>query len=355
MTKTLYLFYISEKTGCLQESASPKETRDSSSILLGTSLQPAVFLLTGIPGLEDVHVWISIPLCLMYITSILGNSLILFIIKTDPSIHEPMYIFLSMLAITDIGLSISTMPTILGIFLFNSREISHDACFAQLFFIQSLSCIESALLLSMAFDRYVAICNPLRYASILTLPRVAKMGLVSLLRGVVLRFPLPILLKQFRYCKDNILSHSYCLHQEVMKMACSDIRVNSAYGLFVTVSSVGLDSLFILLSYVMILKAVLSIASHAERLKALNTCISHVCIVLLFYMPMIGLSVIHRFGKNSSSFIQIVMSYVYMMAPPLMNPIVYSVKTKQIRARIIRMFIKKKVCSSPGYSARNGR
>ncbi|XP_067411395.1 olfactory receptor 51G2-like [Emydura macquarii macquarii] len=305
-----------------------------------TIFQPAVFLFTGIPGLEDVHVWISIPFWFMYITSVLGNSLILFIIKTDPNLHEPMYIFLSMLAITDIGLSISTMPTILGIFLFNSREISHDACFAQLFFIQSLSCIESALLLSMAFDRYVAICNPLRYASILTPPRVAKMGLMSLLRGVVLMFPLPILLKQYRYCKDNILSHSYCLNQEVMKMACSDIRVNSVYGLFVSFSSVGLDSLFILLSYVMILKTVLSSTSHAGCLKALNTCVSHICVVLLFYMPMIGLSVIHRFGKNSSSFIQIFMGYIYMMTPPLMNPIVYSVKTKQIRVRIIRMFIK---------------
>ncbi|XP_067409133.1 olfactory receptor 51G2-like [Emydura macquarii macquarii] len=305
-----------------------------------TMFQPAVFLLTGIPGLEDVHIWISIPFCLMYVTSILGNSLILFIIKTDPTLHEPMYIFLSMLAVTDLGLLISTMPTILGIFLFNSREISFDACFAQLFFIHSLSYIESTLLLFMAFDRFVAICNPLRYASILTPPRVAKMGLVSLLRGVVLMFPLPILLKQHRYCHANVLSHCYCLHQEVMNMACSDVRVNSVYGLAASVSSVQLDSLLILLSYVMILKTVLRIASHVERLKTLNTCVSHVCIVLLFYTPMVGLSVIHRFGKNSSPFIQIVMGYVYMMVPPLMNPIVYSVKTKQIRARIIRVFVK---------------
>ncbi|XP_067414348.1 olfactory receptor 51G2-like [Emydura macquarii macquarii] len=305
-----------------------------------TKFQRAVFLLTGIPGLEDVHVWISIPFCLMYVISIFGNSVILFIIKTDPILHEPMYIFLSMLAITDIGLSISTMPTILSIYWLKSREISFDACFAQLFFIHSLSFIESAMLLLMAFDRFVAICNPLRYASILTPPRVAKMGLVSLLRGVGVEFPIPILLKHHRFCQANILTHSYCLHQDVMKMACSDIRVNSVYGLFVIVSTVGLDSLFIFLSYVMILRTVLSIASHAERLKALNTCVSHICAVLLFYTPMIGLSVIHRFGKNSSSFIQIVMAYVYMMVPPLMNPIVYSVKNKQIRARIIRVFSK---------------
>nr|XP_048698095.1 olfactory receptor 51G2-like [Caretta caretta] len=305
-----------------------------------TKFNSAVFLLTAIPGQEDIHLWISIAFCLMYAISLVGNSVILFIIKTDPSLHEPMYIFLSMLAVTDLGLSIATIPTILGILWFNSREISFNACLAQLFFIHSLSFIESSVLLSMAFDRFVAIRDPLRYASILTPPRIAKVGLVFVIRGVALIFPLPFLLKQFQYCRANVLSHSYCLHQDVMKMACSDITVNSIYGLFIIISTVGLDSLLILLSYVMILKTVLSIASHVERVKALNTCVSHLCAVLLFYTPMIGLSVIHRFGKDSSPLPQIFLGYIYLLAPPLMNPIVYSVKSRHLRARIIRVFIK---------------
>ncbi|XP_026514534.1 olfactory receptor 51A4-like [Terrapene carolina triunguis] len=177
-----------------------------------TKLNSAVFLLTGIPGQEDVHLCISIPFCLVYIISILGNSVILFIIKTDPSLHEPMYIFLSMLAITDLGISIATVPTILGIYLFNSREISLDACLAQLFFIPLFQCTESSILLLMAFDRFIAIHNPLRYASILTLPRIAKMGLVAVLRAMVIILPLPFLLKRFQYCRANVLSHSYCVH-----------------------------------------------------------------------------------------------------------------------------------------------
>ncbi|XP_067405130.1 olfactory receptor 51G2-like [Emydura macquarii macquarii] len=305
-----------------------------------TKFQTAVFILTGIRGLEDVHVWISIPFCLMYIISILGNSVILFIIKTDRSLHEPMYIFLSMLAFTDLVLSLSTMPTTLGIYWFQSREISHDACFAQLFFIHAITLTQSAVLLCMAFDRFVAICNPLRYTSILTLPRIAKLGLVCLLKGVVLILPLPTLLKQHQYCKDKILSQSYCLHQDVMTKACSDISVNIIYGFFLTVSSRGLDLLLILVSYVMILKTVLSIASHAERLKALNTCVSHVCVVLLFYIPHIALAVIYRFVKNPSPIIQIVVGNVYMLVPPVMNPIVYSVKIQAIRVRIIRVFVK---------------
>ncbi|CAM5074393.1 unnamed protein product, partial [Eretmochelys imbricata] len=306
------------------------------SALNDTKFNSAVFLLTGIPGQEDIYLWISIPFCFMYVILILGNSVILFIIKTDPSLHEPMYIFLSMLAVTDLGLSLSTMPMILGIYLFNSREISLDSCFAQVFFIHSLSLTESSMLLLMAFDRFVAICNPLRYASILTAPRIAKLGLVFVLRGVVLVFPVPFLLKRFRYCRANILSHSYCLHQEVMKMACSDITVNSIYGLSVKLLTVGLDLFLIFLSYVMIIKTVLSVASPMESLRALNTCISHLCTVLLFFTPEIGLSVIHRFGNSSSHLLQILLGYVYLLVPPLMNPIVYSVKGKHLCARIIR-------------------
>ncbi|XP_074836147.1 olfactory receptor 51G2-like [Carettochelys insculpta] len=305
-----------------------------------TKFNSAVFHLIGIPGHEDVHLWIALIFCLMYVISIVGNSVILLIIKTDPSLHEPMYIFLSMLAVTDIGMSLATMPTILGTFLFNSKDISLDACFAQLFFIHVLAKTESSVLLLMAFDRFIAISNPLRYTSILTLPRIAKVWLVLLLRGVAVIFPLPFLLKRFRYCRDNVLSHSYCLHQDVMKMACSDITVNSIYGMFTTLFTLGLDSLLIFLSYVMILKTVLSVASRAECLRALNTCVSHLCAVLLFYIPDIGLAVVHRFGNSSSHLFQVLLGYVYLLVPPLVNPIVYSVKSKHLRARIIRSFSK---------------
>ncbi|XP_044865734.1 olfactory receptor 51G2-like [Mauremys mutica] len=305
-----------------------------------TKFNSAVFLLTGIPGQEDVHLWVSVPFCFMYVISIVGNSVILFIVKTDSSLHEPMYIFLSMLAVTDLGVLIATMPTILGIFLFNFREISLDVCLAQLFFIPLLQCTKSCILLLMAFDRFIAICNPLRYASILTLPRIPKIGLVAVLRSVVIIFPLPFLLKRFRYCRANVLSHSYCLHQEVMKMACSDITVNNIYGLFAQLLTMGLDSLLIFLSYVMILKTVLSVVSHAECLRALNTCVSHLCAVLLFYTPDVGLAVIHRFGNSSSPLLRIILSYISLLFPHLVNPIVYSVKSKHLRVRIIRVFIK---------------
>ncbi|XP_074835498.1 olfactory receptor 51G2-like [Carettochelys insculpta] len=305
-----------------------------------TTFTHAVFLLTGIAGEEDVYLWISIPFCLIYVIVILGNSVILFVIRTDSSLHEPMYIFLSMLAVIDLGLSIATIPTILGVFLFNSREIGINACFAQMFFIHFSQCTESFVLLFMAFDRFVAISNPLRYTSILTLPRIAMMGLVCVIRGFAIILPLPLLLKRYRYCQDNVLSHSYCLHQEVMKLACSDITVNSIYGLSASLLTMGLDSLLIFFSYVMILKAVLNIASRAECLKALKTCGSHLCVVLLFYSPEISLSLIHRFMNSSSHLLQVILGYIYMLIPPLLNPIVYSVQSTHLRARLIKLIVK---------------
>ncbi|XP_030411106.1 olfactory receptor 51G2-like [Gopherus evgoodei] len=305
-----------------------------------TKFNCAVFLLTGIPGQEDIHLWISTVFCLTYAISIVGNSLILFIIKTDLSLHEIMYIFLSMLAITDLGLLIASMSTILGVFLFSSREISLNASVAQLFFIHSFTLIESAVLLLMAFDRFIAISNPLKYTFITTLPRIAMIGLVFVLRGVAVILPLPLLLKRFQFCRANILSHSFCLHMEVMTMACADITVNNIYGLFITVITVGLHSLLIFLSYVMILKTVLSISSHVEFLRALNTCVSHLCAVLLFYMPEFTLTLMHRFRKSSFPLLQIVLSYIYLLVPPLMNPIMYSVKSKHLHSRIMGVFVK---------------
>ncbi|XP_050824683.1 olfactory receptor 51G2-like [Gopherus flavomarginatus] len=305
-----------------------------------TKFKSVIFLLTRLPSHGDAHLWISVSFCFMYVISIVGNSVILFIIKIDSSLHEPMYIFLSMLAVTDLGILITTMPRILGIYLFNSREISLNACLAQLFFIHVLHCIESSVLLLMAFDRFVAIYNPLRYTSILTLPRIAKMGLVAVLRATVIILPLPFLLKRFHYCRANVLSHSYCVHREVMNMACSDITVNIIYRLFTKLFQMGLDSLLIFLSYVMILKTVLSIGSHEECLRVLNTCFSHLCALLLFYTPEISLSVIQSFEKGSLPLLQIVLGYISLLLPPLMNPIVYSVKSKHLRESIIRVFIK---------------
>nr|AAI01950.1 Olfr586 protein [Mus musculus]AAI03664.1 Olfr586 protein [Mus musculus] len=300
----------------------------------------STFYLVGFPGMESAHIWIFIPICLLYTVAILGNCTILFFIKSEPSLHEPMYYFLSMLALSDLGLSISSLPTMLKVFLFNSPDISPNECFAQEFFIHEFSAMESSVLLIMSFDRYIAICNPLRYTSILTSARVLQIGLAFSLKNVLLILPFPLTLVHLRYCKKNLLSHSYCLHQDVMKLACSDNKFNVIYGLFVALTGI-LDITFIFVSYVLILRAVLGIASQRERLKVLSTCVSHICAVLIFYVPVISLSVIYRLVSRSSPISKILMADIFLLVPPVMNPIIYCVKSQQMRNVILEKLCQK--------------
>lgn len=301
----------------------------------------STFLVTGIPGLEAVYIWISIPFSFMFFITLVGNMTIIAIIWREETLHVPMYLFLAMLAASDLGLSLFTFPTMLRIFWLDAREITFSACFTQMFFIHTFQDFESAVILAMAFDRYVAISYPLHYSSILTHSVIAKIGLAIAVRTFTIQVPLPILLRRLCFCRSNVLSHSYCLHPDILKLSCSNTRINSIFGLFVLLSTMGLDFLLILFSYILILKTVLSIASHGGRLKALNTCISHLCAVILFFTPMICLSILHRFGPKLPSHIYVTLANMHFLIPPVMNPIVYVVKTKLIQDKILKLFIKK--------------
>ncbi|XP_066474886.1 olfactory receptor 51H1-like [Tiliqua scincoides] len=300
------------------------------------------FVLTGIPGTQEYDSWLAFPLCMLYGLTLLGNITILSVIKAEDSLHQPMYIFLSILACSDLGLSMSTMPTILGIYWFDSREISFNACITQMFFIHLFQWVESGILVAMAFDRFIAICDPLRYTALLSNSVIGQIGIAVLFRGFCLIFPVPFLIKRLPFCRSNVLSHSYCLHQDAMKLACADIKVNVLYGLIIVFCTLGLDVVMILVSYILILKTVVGIASHRERLKALDTCVSHICAILIFYIPMIGVTVVHRFGRHLSPIVHMLMANIYIAVPPVLNPIVYSVKTQQIWRRIRKMFQQKK-------------
>ncbi|XP_078515144.1 olfactory receptor 51E2-like [Lissotriton helveticus] len=297
----------------------------------------SAFILIGFPGLEYAHVWIAFPLCFIYIIALVGNCTIMYIIKVEPSLHEPMYLFLAMLAAIDILISSSTMPKMLIILWFGVMEISFNGCLIQIFLMHSLSTMESTVLLAMAFDRYVAICNPLRHSSILTNKRIALIGLLSVIRGSLFFFPFPLLINRVPFCHSKVLSHSFCLHQDVMKLACADTTPSFVYGLIAVLFVMGVDSLLIFLSYAMILKTVCGL-SRKESLKAFNTCISHISAVFIFYVPMIGLSVVHRLGYRLSSTTYVVMGDIYLFVPPVLNPIVYGIKTGKIRNKIVGLF-----------------
>nr|AAP71068.1 olfactory receptor Olfr583 [Mus musculus] len=315
--------------------------QDNTEFLSNFTSKLPTFLLTGIPGLESAHGWISIPFCCLYATALSGNSMILFIIVTQHSLHEPMYYFLSVLSATDLGLTFSTMSTTLRILWFQANEISLDFCIVQMFFLHGFTCTESGVLVAMAFDRYVAIYKPLRYTMILMNSRIIQIGFLVIMHTLLLTVPLLLLLKPVSFCKRNTLSHSYCYHPDVIKLACSDTRANSICGLVDLILTTGVDIPCIVLSYILIIRSVLNIAFSEERHKAFSTCVSHIAAVAVFYIPTFSLSLVHRYGRSVPKVVHTMMANVYLLLPPVLNPIIYSVKTKQIRKAILSLLFAK--------------
>ncbi|XP_075779221.1 olfactory receptor 52M1-like [Pelodiscus sinensis] len=302
---------------------------------------PSVFILQGIPGLEMAHVWIAIPFCVMYIIAVTGNFTILFTVKMEPRLHEPMYYFICILAVSDLVLSTSILPKMLSIFWFNSREIDFSACLTQLFFFHCFIIMESGIFVAMALDRYVAICYPLRHSTIVTNHMVGKIGLAVFLRGSMIILPMLLLVRQWSYCRTNIIPYPYCAHMPVVGLACGDTRISSHYGLFVLFCVLGLDVIFIVASYTQILRAIFRLPTTDARLKTFGTCISHLCSIIVFYIPGLFLSLMSRSDQKMPQHFHALINNVYYLMPPMLNPIIYGMRTKQIRDRLLHLFIHK--------------
>ncbi|XP_037696315.1 olfactory receptor 52A1-like [Choloepus didactylus] len=312
------------------------------SITNGTVLMPLVLSLIGIPGLESVQCWMGIPFCAMYIIALIGNSLLLIIIKSERSLHEPMYIFLAMLAATDIALSTSIVPKMLGVFWFHLPEIYFDTCLFQMWLIHTFQGIESGVLLAMALDCFVAICYPLRHATIFTCQLVTHIGVSVTLRPAILVIPCLLLIKcRLKLYRTKLISHTYCEHMALVKLAAEDVYISKVYGLFGAFIVGGFDFIVITLSYIQIFITVFHLPQKEARLKAFNTCIPHICVFFQFYLLAFFSFFSHRSGSYIPSYIHITLSNLYLLVPPFLNPIVYGVKTKQILNQAVKIFCSK--------------
>lgn len=296
------------------------------------------FSFIGIPGLEAAHIWISIPFCVLYLIALVGNAVLLILVRAEKNLHEPQFCFLAMLALTDLGLSLSTMPSVLAIFWFDVRDIGLNACLTQMFFIHTLSSVESGVLVAMAFDRLVAICAPLNYTKILTHYTVACLSGAALIRGATLLAPLPFFLRTFPFCGANILSHSYCYYPDMLNLACGDITFSSAYGLVFVLCTFAVDVVFILASYMKILDTIMKLETQDRNWRSLHTCACHLCTVLVLYLPLISLAVLHHYTQDTSPILYTTMSNAYLLMTPLLNPLIYSLKSRQIQAALRKRF-----------------
>ncbi|XP_076970850.1 olfactory receptor 52A1-like [Tamandua tetradactyla] len=297
---------------------------------------PRTVILMGIPGLEHIQFWIGFPFFCMCLVALLGNIFLLIVIPVEHSLHQPMYIFLAVLAATDLGLCVAIAPKMLAIFWFGLCSMAFDVCLVQLFFIHALQGMESGILLVMAFDRYIAICDPLRYTVILTPSVLVWMVIVVAIRATVLVGVLPILLKRLQLFHSVVIVHSYCEHMAVVKLAAEDVHVNKSYGLFVAFAILGFDVICVITSYILIFQAVFHLPQKEARLKAFNTCTAHIFVFLEFYILAFFSFFSHRFG-HVLPYAHILLSTIYLLVPPALNPIVYGVKTKEIRKRVIQI------------------
>ncbi|XP_042313084.1 olfactory receptor 5V1-like [Sceloporus undulatus] len=293
------------------------------------------FIFLGFSNHPDLQALFFLVFLAIYTITLVGNILILTLIRTDLTLHTPMYYFLSNLSFVDICYTSATVPVMLANFFRPSKTISYAGCIAQLFFLITCAGTESVLLAVMAYDRYVAICSPLHYSSIMSKKACMKMAAFSWLCGLTNSLVHTLLTCSLNICKSNELSHFFCDVPLLLKLSCSDTSVNEAV-LHVASALIGLSPcLFTLVSYVRIISAILKISSARGRAKAFSTCTSHLVVVFIFYG-----TANFNYNRPHSGYsldIDTLVSSLYCIVTPMLNPIIYSLRNKEVKAGLVRM------------------
>ncbi|XP_037695575.1 olfactory receptor 56A3-like [Choloepus didactylus] len=289
------------------------------------------FLLNCFVGSPSWQLWLSLPLSLLFLLAMGANTTLLITIWLEASLHKPMYYLLSLLSLLDIVLCLTVIPKVLAIFWFDLRTISFSACFFQMFIMNNFLPMESCTFLAMAYDRYVAICKPLHYPSIISDQFVAKAAVFILARNTVLTAPIPILSAQLHYCGKNIIENCICANLSVSKLSCDSVARNKIYQLIVAWTLLGSDLIFIFLSYTFILRAVLKLRAKGAATKALSTCGSHFILILFFSTILLVFVFTHMAKKKVSSDIPVLLNVLHHVIPAALNPIVYGVRSQEIK------------------------
>lgn len=290
------------------------------------------------PELQEHRWMLTLLFFLCLLTVLLGNSVLVHVIRRVEHLHSPMYFLICMLCVVDILVVITILPNILLNLLFNWKEISLAGCLVQMFFTHFLSSLESTLLLVMALDRYVAICKPLRYTDIVNSSMFVKLLLFTLLRSVSIMSVLVVLAGSLWFCGSNTIQHCYCDHMALVSLACVSTRRNHAAGLAVIVCFVGVDIPIIFFSYMKILNVVLrSAAASEERLKAVHTCSTHLMVMMCFYLVGTVTFLSGSLNVPIATSINTLMGVMYILIPATVNPIIYGVRTKEIRHGLQRL------------------
>uniref|UniRef100_A0A8C8VM62 G-protein coupled receptors family 1 profile domain-containing protein n=1 Tax=Pelusios castaneus TaxID=367368 RepID=A0A8C8VM62_9SAUR len=280
-----------------------------------------VFLLLGFPNVQRSRPFLFIPFFCLYVMILTANCLLIHTVKAEKSLHSPMYVLIALLLAADICNTSTYIPRMLLSFLLDLNEISLTGCLVQMFSLYVMLMFDCNILLMMALDRYMAICNPLRYAEIMTKKFLIQLTLAALVQSVFFISPVVILASQVRFCHSNIIRHFVCEHKALMSLSCGNISRNMLVGLIVRATRIIFDVCFLLASYSKIVQAALKISSDNLRHKAFHTCSSHLTVILVVYCSSLSSSIVYWAGKSVSEDMHDLISATYLLLPCAVNPI----------------------------------
>ncbi|XP_058532435.1 olfactory receptor 1468-like [Ochotona princeps] len=298
------------------------------------------FLLLGLPIHPQHKLLFYILFLAMYLTTVLGNLLIIILIRLDSHLHTPMYLFLSNLSFSDLCFSSVTMPKLLQIMNSQVPSIPYAACLTQMYFYLFFADLESFLLVAMAYDRYVAICFPLHYTSIMSPKLCLCLVVLSWVLTTFHALLHTLLMARLFFCADNVIHHFFCDISPLLKLSCSDTHVNELVIFVMGGLIIVVPFLLITMSYAGIVSSILKVPSAQGIRKAFSTCGSHLSVVSLFYGTIIGLYLIP--SADNSPVKETVMAMMYTVVTPMLNPFIYSLRNRDIKGALGRVVCKRK-------------
>uniref|UniRef100_A0A3B4TRD1 Olfactory receptor 52K1-like n=1 Tax=Seriola dumerili TaxID=41447 RepID=A0A3B4TRD1_SERDU len=292
------------------------------------------FILDGFSELGALRPVLFIPFCIMFIVSLSANSLLLYIIISQRSLHSPMYILIAGMACVDLSLPLFFVPNMLLSFLFDWRGISLIGCLVQMYFVHFLGAFQSTLLLWMALDRYFAICTPLYYRECMALPRFLKFMIPLMIRNVFVVLVVVTLAGRLPFCLRNVIDHCFCEHMALVELACGRTTINSLVGLTSVFLIPVVDFFLITTSYIVIFSSVLS--SGKSGVKALHTCVTHIVVMAVTLTIVLTAFLSYRIRNGLPAAVRVFFSIMYLFFPSCFNPIIYGIRTTEIRQHILK-------------------
>ncbi|XP_021519315.1 olfactory receptor 5B3-like [Meriones unguiculatus] len=296
------------------------------------------FILLGLTNDPRLQLPLFIIFLLIYTITLVGNLGMFMLILLDSRLHTPMYVFLSNLSLVDFCYSSTVTPKVIAGFLTGDKIMSYNACASQMFFFANFANVENYLLVSMAYDRYAAVCKPLHYATTMTTRVCACLVIGCYICGFLNAFIYTMDALSLSFCESNVVHHFFCDVLAVMIVSCSDRHVNELVLIYVATFNIFFALILILISYTFIFTNILKMHSASGYRKALSTCASHFTAVSIFYG-----TVIFMYLQPSSSHsmdIDKIASVFYTMVIPMLNPLVYSLRNKDVKSAFTKIVLR---------------